>query len=872
MANRNKSDATTRTFDIEYTDSVTVVNPSDQNEGSVTVTAGHKGLAGGAKVGVVTSTATSTFLASDSTDTATSKFVDADVTKTMTVTTTNTTIVAQARIEDKAASTTNANSSNFNIYPDVTTELAATDISVTVNPVIVGANTVLSVGNISDNITGYAWTLQSGTGTMTSTNASGGGTGTSTRTIINEQTTATNTVSFNTAQASKTIRLTLNARLSQTDTADKTISVELADAVTIGSIPNINSGASVTVAGNQSGLEHGVYFGLVAATDTDGFLESGTFTTATDSTDSRYATDAYTATVTPSDGLTTLTLQGRVEDRNSGGNPAGNISANTTSFTVYPTIDNTRNTINPNRTTIYSTTNNTDTSTYPTTVTFQTPGNTTDNVTARQYVQGETGPSGHSFTTATAATTNWGGGSATGDKVITLNITGTGATATQTSTTNSTIAVNFMPKFTNATITGGTIIENVTNVIVSVLNWQGSAVTALAAKVVATSTSTTAINSNGLVAMSGTTNFTNNLTDATANNVQGAAEWFPKGGDAGIFNLGTINADGTKVVKITSTSSPSISLDQNISVSGFTSVLLRKRSSGGWSNAEDAMENEGGSFSEITKYHLGTFGNSITLYDTNSQSSPFDGDDYYYNVSDTHVIQVANSTGTTSNYFAEANVPPKPPTSLGFTSVTATAMTLGWTDNSGIEDGFKIYRNTGTAADSGDTLVSTTSANATSFTATSLSAETTYYWAVYAFNGTSLSTVLQGSQQTDVATAWTTVPADFTLDADEGGTTFTSDNKAYVLAGASGNTTFTFVKQSGDTLYNPQFAAGTSSNPTNWSNPGTTITLSAGTNYYVKVRHDWRAIFLFNEAVYRVTATNNSTGDTMDVTMRLLDT
>ena len=180
--------------------------------------------------------------------------------------------------------------------------------------------------------------------------------------------------------------------------------------------------------------------------------------------------------------------------------------------------------------------------------------------------------------------------------------------------------------------------------------------------------------------------------------------------------------------------------------------------------------------------------------------------------------------------------------------------------------------NTGTAADSGDTLVSTTSANATSFTATSLSAETTYYWAVYAFNGTSLSTVLQGSQQTDVATAWTTVPADFTLDADEGGTTFTSDNKAYVLAGASGNTTFTFVKQSGDTLYNPQFAAGTSSNPTNWSNPGTTITLSAGTNYYVKVRHDWRAIFLFNEAVYRVTATNNSTGDTMDVTMRLLDT
>ena len=752
VANRNASAATEQTFDVEYVDAVTIVDPSDQNEGSVSVTGTHKGLAGGAKIGVVNSTTNTTFIDSDSTDTATSKFVDSDVTKTVTVTTTNNTIVAQARIEDKAASTTSANSSNFNIYPDVTTELAASDISVTVNPVIVGANTVLSVGNISDNITSYAWTLQTGTGTMTSTNQSGGGAGTATATIINEQTAATNTVSFNTAQASKTIRLTLRSRLNQTDTADKTISVELGDDVSINSISSINDGNSVTVSGTHAGLEHGVFFGLVASTDTDGFLETGTFTTATDSTDSRYATDSFTATVNPGTTLNTLTLQGRVEDRNSGGNAAGNITANTSNFNVFPTLNSTRNTINPNRTTIFSTSNNTDTSTYPTTVTFQTPGSETNNVTARQYTQGETGPSGHSFATATSTTTNWGGGSQVGDKVITYAVTGTGATGTQTSSTTSTIAVNFMPRFTNATITGGTIIENVTDVIISVLNWQGSTVTALAAKVVATSTSTTAINSNGLVAISGT-NFTGGLTDATANNAQGSAEWFPKGTSTlvGSFNLGTINADGTKVVKITSTSSPSISLDQNISVSGFSSVLLRKRSSGGWSNAEDAMQNEGGSFTEITKFHLGTFGNSITLYDTNSQSSPFNGSNYYYNVSDTHVVQV-NTSGTTSNYFAEANVPPKAPTSISFTSVTTTAMTLNWTDNSAIEDGFKIYRNTGGAADSGDTLVSTTSANATSFTATSLSASTTYYWAVYAFNGTSLSTVLQGSQATPAPT------------------------------------------------------------------------------------------------------------------------
>lgn len=752
VANRNSVAATATTFDVEYADSVTIVNPSDQNEGSVSVTGAHKGLAGGAKIGVVNSTTNTTFIDSDSTDTATSKFVDSDVTKTVTVTTTNTTIVAQARIEDKAASTTSANSSNFNIYPDVTTELAASDISVTVNPVIVGANTVLSVGNISDNITSYAWTLQTGTGTMTSTNQSGGGAGTATATIINEQTAATNTVSFNTAQASKTIRLTLRSRLNQTDTADKTISVELGDDVSINSISSINDGNSVTVSGTHAGLEHGVFFGLVASTDTDGFLETGTFTTATDSTDSRYATDSFTATVNPGNTLNTLTLQGRVEDRNSGGNAAGNITANTSNFNVFPTLNSTRNTINPNRTTIFSTSNNTDTSTYPTTVTFQTPGSETNNVTARQYTQGETGPSGHSFTTATSTTTNWGGGSQVGNKVITYAVTGTGATGTQTSSTTSTIAVNFMPRFTNATITGGTIIENVTDVIISVLNWQGSTVTALAAKVVATSTSTTAINSNGLVAISGT-NFTGGLTDATANNAQGSAEWFPKGTSTlvGSFNLGTINADGTKVVKITSTSSPSISLDQNISVTGFSSVLLTKKSSGGWTTAEDAIQKTGGSFSNITKYYLGTFGNGTQLFDTQAQSSPFDGDDYFYNLGDTHVAQVANATGTVSNYFASANVPPKAPTSLSFTSVTTTAMTLNWTDNSAIEDGFKIYRNTGGAADSGDTLVSTTSANATSFTATSLTSSTTYYWAVYAFNGTSLSSVLQGSQATAAA-------------------------------------------------------------------------------------------------------------------------
>ncbi len=125
---RNILTSTAQSFDIEYTDAVTISTPNDTNEGSVGVSGTHLGLAGGVKIGV--HDGSSTWIADDTTDTTNTKFEAASaIVKTVTVTATNTTRTLYARIEDKADATTAANSNSFKVYPDVSTEFASGDIS-----------------------------------------------------------------------------------------------------------------------------------------------------------------------------------------------------------------------------------------------------------------------------------------------------------------------------------------------------------------------------------------------------------------------------------------------------------------------------------------------------------------------------------------------------------------------------------------------------------------------------------------------------------------------------------------------------------------------------------------------------------------------
>lgn len=86
------------------------------------------------------------------------------------------------------------------------------------------------------------------------------------------------------------------------------------------------------------------------------------------------------------------------------------------------------------------------------------------------------------------------------------------------------------------------------------------------------------------------------------------------------------------------------------------------------------------------------------------------------------------------------------PTTLTFTAVSQTGMTLNWTDASANEVGFVIYR----SDDGGATynFITQTAANATSYAVTGLLAGTTYYYRVYAVNEGRLSSALSGNQAT----------------------------------------------------------------------------------------------------------------------------
>ncbi len=70
--------------------------------------------------------------------------------------------------------------------------------------------------------------------------------------------------------------------------------------------------------------------------------------------------------------------------------------------------------------------------------------------------------------------------------------------------------------------------------------------------------------------------------------------------------------------------------------------------------------------------------------------------------------------------------------SFSAAAVSSSQINLSWTDNSSNESGFKIERST--SATSGFSQIATVGANATSYSNSGLSASTTYYYRVRAYN------------------------------------------------------------------------------------------------------------------------------------------
>jgi RHS repeat-associated protein len=129
----------------------------------------------------------------------------------------------------------------------------------------------------------------------------------------------------------------------------------------------------------------------------------------------------------------------------------------------------------------------------------------------------------------------------------------------------------------------------------------------------------------------------------------------------------------------------------------------------------------GGSWSEITT----TAANATGYNDTGLSG----GTTYYYRV------RATNSVGD-SSYTDEASalvpVPPAAPSALKASPTSGTVVDLTWTDNSSNETGFKIERKTGSGGSWSE--ITTTSANATSYSDTGRSTLTAYYYRIRATN------------------------------------------------------------------------------------------------------------------------------------------
>ncbi|MFH1230934.1 MAG: fibronectin type III domain-containing protein [Planctomycetota bacterium] len=126
----------------------------------------------------------------------------------------------------------------------------------------------------------------------------------------------------------------------------------------------------------------------------------------------------------------------------------------------------------------------------------------------------------------------------------------------------------------------------------------------------------------------------------------------------------------------------------------------------------------------VTFTQLALVGSNIAAY---SDTSVVGETTYYYRVRAYNAV--GDSAYSNESYLTTA---PNAPSSLNATAISATAITLTWTDNSNAETGFKIERKTG----SGGTYAQITvvGVNGVTYTDNTLIGETTYYYRILAYN------------------------------------------------------------------------------------------------------------------------------------------
>ena len=191
---------------------------------------------------------------------------------------------------------------------------------------------------------------------------------------------------------------------------------------------------------------------------------------------------------------------------------------------------------------------------------------------------------------------------------------------------------------------------------------------------------------------------------------------------------------------------------------------------------------------------------------------------YYYRVRSYN----ANGNSVYSNEASAATAPLPAPSSLTAAAASATQINVTWKDNSTNESGFKIERKTG--ATGTWSQIATAAANIVSYQNTGLTASTTYYYRVRAYNSVS------NSAYSNEATATTRA-----LPVAPSGLTASSISPSQInlswTDNASDETGFKIERKTGSGGTWTQIATATA-NVVTYNNTG----LAAATTYYYRVR------------------------------------
>jgi uncharacterized delta-60 repeat protein len=182
----------------------------------------------------------------------------------------------------------------------------------------------------------------------------------------------------------------------------------------------------------------------------------------------------------------------------------------------------------------------------------------------------------------------------------------------------------------------------------------------------------------------------------------------------------------------------------------------------------------------------------------------------------------AINTGRSSAYSNEISQTTlfNEPTNLAVQSFTTSQIVIAWTDNSSNETGFEIYRSL--VNNTAYALIQITGANVTSFTNTGLTPSTNYYYKVRAVNSSGSSSFSNEVNQTTLSNP----PSNLTA-------MLTSSSQVLLnwTDNASNETGFEIHRSVGNNS-SYSLLQTTLANVTSYTDNG----LSAGTNYYYKVR------------------------------------